>query len=109
MPEPIIGLAADDRDGFAEGTGLAGVIGRGVQQFSGSGRVGNLGADWLAVVFGFGIFVLAVPRSLQCAGFGGAGNAGEPGLGSGRFFRADYPSVSALSGSEGNLGKRAGG
>ena len=68
-----------------------------------------MGVDWFAVVFGFGIFVLAVPSGLQCAGFGGTGNAGEPGLGSEWFFRADYPSVSALSGSEGNLGKWAGG
>ena len=73
------------------------------------GGVWRLGANWLAVVFGFGVFMLAIPSGLQCAGFGGAGNAGEPGLGSGRFFRADYPSVSALSGSEGNLGKWAGG
>ena len=45
-----------------------------------------MGADWFAVVLGFGVFMLAVPSGLQCAGFGAQGMQVSPAWAVGGFF-----------------------
>ena len=45
-----------------------------------------MGADWFAVVFGFGVFMLAVPSGLQCTGFGAQGMQVSPAWAVSGFF-----------------------